>query len=165
MTKYPNIYRIEDGITYIDCFSARGELTGTIIIDTEDLPKVQSYKWHIDNSRPSLQYAQASLNNSTVRIHKLIMPSLQQIDHINHNGLDNRKSNLREATNAENNRNKKIDNPNRGIRYNSKVGSYYVRIMVNKKEISLGAYKTLEEARQARIDGEIKYFGNYRYNY
>ena len=35
--------------------------------------------------------------------------------------------------------------------------------MVNKKEISLGAYKTLENAIKARIEGEEKYFGNFRY--
>ena len=35
--------------------------------------------------------------------------------------------------------------------------------MVNKKEISLGAYKTLKDAIKARIEGEEKYFGNFRY--
>ena len=95
------------------------------------------------------------------------MPSDFQIDHINHNGLDNRKCNLRICTNAENNRNKRFErNPRSGytgIRYNSKTGSYYVRIMVNKKEISLGAYKSIEEAIEARKKGEEKYFGNFKY--
>ena len=95
------------------------------------------------------------------------MPSNLQIDHINHNGLDNRKCNLRICTNAENNRNKDFKRSPisgyTGIRYNSKVQNYYVRIMVNKKEISLGAYKTLENAIKARIEGEEKYFGNFRY--
>lgn len=35
--------------------------------------------------------------------------------------------------------------------------------MVNKKEISLGHYKSIEEALEARRAGEIKYFGEYSY--
>ena len=35
--------------------------------------------------------------------------------------------------------------------------------MVNKKEISLGAYKSIEEAIEARKKGEEKYFGNFKY--
>lgn len=38
------------------------------------------------------------------------------------------------------------------------------RIMVNRKEISLGHYKILEDALEARKQGEIKYFGKFRYN-
>lgn len=95
------------------------------------------------------------------------MPNSTQVDHINHNGLDNRMTNLRPCNNAENNRNKpsykRPKSGYTGIRYNSKVGSYYVRIMVNKKEISLGAYKTVEEALKARKEGEEKYFGDFRF--
>lgn len=36
--------------------------------------------------------------------------------------------------------------------------------MVNRKEISLGHYKILEDALEARKQGEIKYFGKFRYN-
>lgn len=162
-----NIYRITGNTVYIDCFGIKGQLTGTILIDKEDLEKVSAYKWHIEHSRKNLNYAQTSLPGHTLRLHRLIMQSDLQIDHINHNGLDNRKCNLRICTNAENNRNKNTNlNPKSGytgIRYNEKCNSYYVRIMVNKKEISLGHYHSLEEALKARRDGELKYFGEYAF--
>ena len=167
MIKYRNKYKHLEDIVIITCFNKHGEITGTITIDIEDFDKVSKYQWHIENSRPNIQYAQASLKGRTLRMHKLIISSNLQIDHINHNGLDNRKSNLRICNNAENNRNKDFKrNPISGyvgIRYNPKVGSYYVRIMVNKKEISLGAYKTLEGAIEARKKGEEKHFGNFAY--
>lgn len=171
MNRYLNKYRIEGSICYIDCFNTKGILRGSIIIDTEDLNLVKDYQWHIENSRANLQYGQASTNgklpSKTIRIHRLIIPDSVQIDHINHNGLDNRKSNLRTCNNRENNCNKNFSrNPKSGytgIRYNEKANSYYVRMMVNKREISLGHYKSLEEAIEARKQGEEKYFGEFKY--
>lgn len=173
MNKYVNKYRFVDDVCYIDCFSIKGELRGTIIVDLEYFDLVSKYQWHVENSRKTIQYAQTNigtrLSPKSLRMHKLLIPNSQQIDHINHNGLDNRKSNLRECTNRENNCNKNFSSrlPKSGytgIRYNKKVGSYYVRIMVNKKEISLGHYNNLEDAIEARRQGEIKYFGKFRYS-
>lgn len=167
MIKYRNEYEILEDTVLITCFNKNGESTGTIIVDKEDFEKVSKYQWHIDNSRTNIKYAQANLLCGTIRMHKLILPSELQIDHINHNGLDNRKCNLRICSNAENNRNKNFQrNPlsgYTGIRHNPKTGSYYVRIMVNKKEISLGAYKDIKEAIKARKEGEEKYFGEFKY--
>lgn len=172
MNKYLNQYRIEGDISYIDCFDVKGNLRGTIIVDSQKLPMVQKYQWHIENSRKNLQYAQTTYKEldrfKSIRIHRLLMPDAIQIDHINHNGLDNRMCNLRSCNNRENNCNKDFSkNPSisghTGIRFNSKVGSYYVRIMVNKKEISLGHYNSLDAAINARKQGELKYFGKFRY--
>ena len=172
MNKYLNKYRIDGETCYIDCFNTRGNLRGSIIIDTNDLPLVRDYQWHVENSRKDLQYGQTNTNGKlptkTIRIHRLLIPDVEQIDHINHNGLDNRRCNLRACNNRENNCNKNFSlNPRSGytgIRYNEKAGSYYVRIMVHKKEVSLGHYKFLEEALEARKQGELRYFGEFRYN-
>lgn len=171
MIRYENKYRIEEDICYIDCINSKGELKGTIIIDTNDIPLVKKYNWHIENSRKDLQYAKTSRNtkhHKTLRMHRLFLPTAPQVDHINHNGLDNRRCNLRACNNRENNCNKDFtkNSPlsgHTGIRFNPKVGSYYVRIMVNKKEVSLGHYKSLEAAIEARKQGEIEYFGDFRY--
>ena len=172
MNKYVNRFRFKDEVCYIDCFDTKGTLKGTIIIDKEDYDLVKEHQWHVEKARRNLQYGQTTIKGSvpakTVRMHRMLIPEAIQIDHINHNGLDNRRCNLRACNNRENNCNKNFQmNPksgHTGIRYNEKASSYYVRIMVHKKEISLGHYKTIEEALEARKQGEIKYFGNFRYN-
>ena len=86
------------------------------------------------------------------------------VDHINHNKLDNRKINLRICNNKQNVRNSSSSKNNNlgvlgvGVRPS---GRYRARIMVNRKEIALGTYDTLEEAKKAREKGEKKYFGDY----
>lgn len=173
MNKYINKYKFVDNICYIDCFNIKGELRGTILVDKEDFDIVSKYQWHIEDSRKDIQYAQTNIGTrsapKSLRIHRLLMPDSIQVDHINHNGLDNRKSNLRACNNRENNCNKDFSNkPPKsgytGIRYNEKVGNYYVRIMVHKKEISLGHYNNLDDALEARKQAEIQYFGKFRYS-
>ena len=173
MNSYKNKYKFIEDVCYIDCFNTKGILTGSLIIDKDDYDLVKDYQWHIENSRKSLQYGQASTNGKlptkTIRIHRLLILNSTQVDRINHNGLDNRRKNLRICNNRENNCNKDFSKkPPKsgytGIRYNDKAKSYYVRIMVNKKEVSLGHFKSLEEAVEARQQGEIKYFGKFKYN-
>lgn len=69
------------------------------------------------------------------------------VDHINHNTLDNRKSNLRVCTNAENSRNRIVKSPYKGVSKNGK--RYRARIEVDGNKICLGTYNTPEEASQA----------------
>lgn len=81
------------------------------------------------------------------------------VDHINGDSLDNRKSNLRIVTQAENMRNIMPNNPMKGIRTHTlKDGTirYSARITVNYKTISLGTFDTLEEAQAARKQAEIE---------
>lgn len=168
MTSYPNVYDIGEQLTYIHCFSVKGIETGIITIDTSDLELVQSYPWHIESAKAGIKYAAASVAGHTVRLHRLLMPNATIVDHINHNGLDNRRINLRSCSNAENSRNKILHTQPKsgyvGIRHNPKCNTYYVRIMVNKKEISLGHYDNIQDAIKARIEGEQKYFKKFRYN-
>jgi hypothetical protein len=83
------------------------------------------------------------------------------IDHINGEILDNRWSNLREATKLQNQHNKKMSKSNRsgykGV-YLTKRHKYRSRIRVNKKELFLGYYDTPEEAHDAYVTAAIKYF-------
>lgn len=78
------------------------------IIDTEDYSLVSKYKWY-----PHIHHGMVyAVSSNSLRMHRLIMnaPPDKQVDHINRNGLDNRKQNLRLCSNAENIRNSKKQN-------------------------------------------------------
>lgn len=87
----------------------------------------------------------------------------QIVDHINNNPQDNRWTNLREATRAENNRNSRLRKDNttgyRGVIYSKGVGKYNAYISVDKKRHNLGTYDTAEEAGAVAQAARLKHFG------
>lgn len=77
-----------------------------IKIDPEDKPLLDRYRWYVRKTHGSnnLQYAYGLVDGKFMPMHRLIMnpsPS-QDVDHINGNGLDNRKSNLRCCSRSQN---------------------------------------------------------------
>lgn len=104
-----------------------------------------------------------------VLMHRVIMktPDGMQCDHIHHNTLDNRESELRNVTRPQNMMNKSLQKNNelgvRGIRYRKQYGGYCARLMCNGKTVLNKTFPTLEEAIQARLQAENEYFGEYAY--
>lgn len=80
------------------------------IVDEEDHEKLLAYKWHLSNG-----YAIKSQNYTTISMHKFMLGEIpgKEIDHINGNKLDNRKSNLRFCTRRQNQYNAKPKNTNK----------------------------------------------------
>lgn len=80
------------------------------IIDDDDLELISQYKWFAVNNNGRGFYAVSSMKGKArIRMHRLIMGVTDQItfvDHRNHNGLDNRKNNLRICSQQENQRNR-----------------------------------------------------------
>lgn len=85
------------------------------IIDAEDLEFVSQWKWFASRGN-STDYAQRNDRSEgirrTVKLHRVILnaPDGMHVDHINHNGLDNRKANIRLCTPSENLRNRRKRN-------------------------------------------------------
>ena len=103
-------------------------------------------------------------------MHRFIMgveDSKVHIDHINHDTLDNRKSNLRLCTHAENGRNRKIQKGGsskyKGVckRRNNMVKAFEASIKFNYKRIHLGTFATELEAAIAYNKAALHYFGEF----
>lgn len=84
-----------------------------------------------------------------------------QIDHINGNRADNRISNLRVVSNAENGKNQKrpADNASGviGVYWNKRAKKWHARISVSGKVTSLGYFKNINDAASARKAAEAEY--------
>ena len=102
---------------------------------------------------------------SPLRVHRVIwelevgkIPKGYQIDHINGVKHDNRLTNLRLATNQENSRNRVVGElTNIDIR----GSSYRVKLCINYKTITVGTYKSLEEAQYNRDLARAHYYGEF----
>lgn len=134
-----------------------------IKIDTEDIKKIKDYKWNLD----SRQYGKNS--KYQLLMHRVIMDAKKgdYVDHVSHDTLDNRKSNLRIVTNQQNGMNRKLGVTNTsgrtGVFWNKNTCKWMAAIGVNKKLKHLGTFSTYDEAVQARLSAELKHFGEYRF--
>jgi hypothetical protein len=137
------------------------------LIDLEDLPRIRMFKWNISHitKRNKTHYVVSQIGGKTISLHRLVMSFPEkQIDHINFNGLDNRKENLREVTASQNCTNKNVQSNNKlGIKGIQKrtflngVTKYRSRIRISGKLITLGHSLTIEEAIELRSKAEIEY--------
>jgi hypothetical protein len=102
-----------------------------------------------------------------VRMHRIIMnaPDGVLIDHVDGDGLNNRKKNLRFATHQENMKNRKLSLNStcgyKGVCFEKYNCKWRARIGINGKQKHLGYYETKEDAAKAYNDSAIENFGEF----
>lgn len=142
---------------------------GNVLVDTEDYDLVKKLSWYSADPREGLFYA---MRNSTIAekeryMHRLIMKAQkgQIIDHINGNGLDNRKKNLRFVTNKQNlqNRSKQRNSSRKykGVAHRPDEQSYVVVITIDDKQQSKGVYKDPVQAAMVYDVWALFHHGEY----
>ena len=84
------------------------------------------------------------------------------VDHINRIKSDNRFVNLREATKSENAQNTNLQSNNtsgyKGVVWHKPNKNWVAQINIRKKHIHLGSFENLQDAINARIEAEKKFF-------
>lgn len=140
------------------------------LIDTVDLNLILSYGWYVQSDG----YIRGFENGKHFLLHRKLMNAKENefIDHKNGNRLDNRRSNLRFCTESQNAQNAKLPSNNttgvKGIttkRHKNGELWYYAYIGYNGKRIFLGEYRSLTEAKEARKNAEVKYYGEFSRDY
>jgi hypothetical protein len=134
------------------------------IVDDDDFELVNKYKWHY--SKASKNYGRAK-STSGIAMHRLIMKAEkgQEIDHINGNTLDNRKTNLRFVTHFNNQKNMKKSIANKsgykGVSWHNKAKKWQSHIMIANKNMYLGLFNDVKEAAKAYNIKAIEHFGEF----
>lgn len=142
------------------------------VIDDEDADLL-AYRYWATSSSENHVYAQRHIRHGTRsytkrHLHRDVaeralgpIPKGHDVDHINHDTLDNRRSNLRCVPHQVNIWNRRAANKNSvsgipGVRYRPTRGKWQAYICHGLKMISLGSFSTMEEARAARQTAEAE---------
>ena len=139
------------------------------IVDADDYERVSRYKWRVMTAdRRRTQYARCKIYGQAVLLHRFIMQARpgQIMDHINRDGLDNRKANLRfvtrsqNAVNVDKRRSANATSSYKGVYWDKSKRKWTSRLMVNGKAL-FRRLPTEEEAARAYDEMAREHYGEY----
>lgn len=148
------------------------------VVDKDDFEYLKKWKWHYTKNGYVVHTQHVGritgtippkYSSKAIYLHRLIMgaESGVMVDHINGDKLDNRKCNLRKCSCQENNRNSSryyAHNKStqiRGVSFHTETDKWRAYINIERKQIHLGLFNTIENAISARIQAEKLYFGDF----
>lgn len=136
------------------------------LVDDDMFDELNRMKWCITKKGANI-YAVTG-NDPATRMHRFIMnaPSNVIVDHINGDGLDNRRCNLRLCTNAENGRNRRGVPSNNtsgylGVTWDARKSKWRAQIFVNGNGKTIGHFDDARDAARARDKVARELFGEF----
>ena len=141
-------------------------------VDDEDFERLNQFKWCAMKGRDTFYAVRHSpkVNGKSrmIVMHRDILNASNgiQVDHRSGDGLFNCKENLRLATHAQNQHNKKQPQKNnklgiKGVIWHKRARKFRAQIKANNKIIHLGYFSVLGDADSAYRKAEEKYFGEF----
>ena len=141
------------------------------LVDDSDYEFLMQWKWTANKERKTFTaYRQSNQTKKRtfIYMHRLIMNMPEKgvfVDHIDGNGLNNQRCNLRLCTNAENLMNRGANKNNtsgyKGVTWHKKISKWQSQIMLNRKNIKLGYFSDKTDAARAYNEAAKKYFGEF----
>lgn len=146
-----------------------------MIVDSEDFEWLNQWKWQLHGGKwgeYALRQKMEDGKSKPFYMHREILKHYNYkiknlfVDHINHNGLDNRKANLRLVNDSQNQMNRIMaQNNNSGYKgiTSYRNGKWRASTQLNQKHIHLGYFNTKEEAALAYNQFARENFGEFAY--
>jgi hypothetical protein len=137
------------------------------IVDDEDFECLNKRKWHYDTRYATrTQWNKETKKETKMYMHRLILPDVKEVDHINGNKLDNRKENLRSCTRKQNSMNTLIRKGNKhskykGVSFDKSRNKWVAYCIKDYKMLNLGRFKTENEAGLAYNTKAKELFGEF----
>lgn len=146
------------------------------LVDDRDYGYLMGWKWQVLEGKRGRYCAKRSSarkrgeKRKNIYMHRIIMhyDGNMDIDHINGNALDNRRSNLRICTRSQNHHNAGLRSDNksgyRGISWREDNKTWAARIDFNNTSKHLGCFENIEDAVLARREAEEQYVGEFSFS-
>jgi hypothetical protein len=146
------------------------------LVDDCDFESLSKFKWCASKGNSTFYAVRKERTEgngrTTVKMHRQILGLSKgdgiYVDHRNHNGLDNRRENLRACTLSQNSCNQHIQirpksSQYKGVCWDNKRNKWRALIAVNRKRIYLGWFTSEIEAAKAYDQAAVKHHGEFAY--
>ena len=137
------------------------------LVDDSDYESLNAFKWYaMKNGNVFYAVRNITVNGKQIKIlmHCDILGG-KGIDHIDHNGTNNQRYNLRFATQSENNMNQRkranTSSKFKGVTWDKKTGKWVAHIKINGKLKYLGLFKNEIDGAKAYNAKAIEHFGEF----
>lgn len=137
------------------------------LVDAEDFEELNKYTWLASERGYALRRTNQGDKPMTMLMHRQVIGAEkgQVVDHINRDKLDNRRSNLRIVTQAQNTMNRSGDKTNisgfKGVYWQKNRQNWQARISKDYVRVHIGTFDDPEEAARAYDTVAAKLFGEY----
>ena len=137
------------------------------VVDREDYEYLSQWKWYCSTRGYARRAEYPNGKQRFIHLHRIVAftPEEMEVDHINGDTLDNRKSNLRNCFHYQNSYNKKLSKKNtsgyKGVSWYPKYQKWVAQIAYKRKGYTLGYFERKEEAALAYNIAAKKYFGEF----
>lgn len=144
------------------------------LVSDEDYERVAQFNWSYDRNGYACRMVQVHRENGKrtrrkVMMHRFILnaPKGTEVDHANHDGLDNRRENIRTVTHAQNRHNARprmnSSSQYKGVSYHKRDGNWRASIAVNGVKREIGTFRTEHAAAIAYNAAARAAWGEFAY--